>query len=610
MIIAEKVNVNNKLWIKVSFKYNPLYVENMKKIPGALYNQKSRLWAVPFERKDDFERIMGNFLIIWQGEEYNAGGIDENTIPPHPIIPGYKIVYNNNEITNVQGFKTKPWGEFQVKGFNILCERNFLILADDAGLGKSWQVLTAIEARKKLGHLQRGLIVCKASLLYNWRDEVYKHTNLKSVIVTGTPKQRSKLYSDLLFNNEWTVLIISYDTFRQDINILQTFDNSKGFDFCVLDEAHVCKNPQSKIGTYIHLIPFKYKYVLTATPLPNSPLEAYNYLKWGGIVNMNWWAFQNRYAIFGGYNNKEIIGYKNINEIRDLLQKHMLRRTKSDKLKELPPVVFKTIKVPMTKTQAQLYKAVKTEIIEELENTSIKSIPSALTKLLRLQQITDSVRLLGADFNTTEESAKLNALDELLEDLIDEGKNKVIIFSRFKTMVDILQQRYSRYNPAVIHGDINAEGISRKRAEKELQTKYKDFNNMSLQEKEKLLSEYTASERQRQVYKFQNDYNCKLFIGCAPACREGLTLTAASHVIFIDTEWSYDYVMQAYSRAHRIGQQNNVTVYFLVCEGTVDEYILNVVLTKKQINEYILGKSIIDETKALDAKEFIKRMVG
>lgn len=374
------------------------------------------------------------------------------------------------------------------------------------------------------------------------------------------------------------------------------------------DEAHVLKNPLSRIGDCFKYIPYKYRYVLTATPLPNSPLESFNYLKWGGKVNINWWDFKNRYAVWGGRQDKEIIMYQHITELRQCIQNNMLRRLKKDKLKELPDVTFRTIPLDMTPKQQTLYNAVKKEILEDLKDTSLEKVPSALAKLLRLQQVTDSPAIIGAE---AVDSSKLLALDDLLEELIVDGGQKVILFSRFRTMAEILHERYRAFNPAVIHGDVDANGKTENQAVRLLkQTWGEKWNKLSQDEQKKLITETMTSERQNEVYKFQNDSSCKLFIGCSPAVKEGVTLTASSHVVFLDVEWSWDYVNQAYSRAHRIGQKNAVTVYFLVCRNTIDEYTLSVIQKKKLLSGAMLNETNTNVLKSERVRDLISEMIG
>lgn len=613
MIEAEIVlGKDKKRWIKVTVKNNINWLIRRKldTVEWGMYLKNLDVWAIPYDKRKEFEELLGEHLIVWVNDDIrNNGGIDEDLIPNIPVMEGYSVEYDEEgNIVNSTGFKTKPWGEFQVKGFNTLLERDFLILADDAGLGKTYQVATSIEARLKKGELKRGLILCKASLIYNWRDEIHKHTHLKAEIMTGTVVKRLQKYTELrAYRDDWVFLVMSYETFRTDIGNLMQLDNQKQLDFIVCDESHKVKNPQSRLGKAIHVIPsFKYRYVLTATPLPNNPLEAYNYLKLGKKINMNWYQFQNRYAIFGGYNNKEIIGYKNIQELKELIQENMLRRRKKDKLKELPDIIFKTVSLKLTQKQEHAYEAVREEIMQELEYTDISSIPNVLSKLLRLQQVTNSLDLIGAEPNPNN-SSKLLALDDILENLIESAGEKVILFSRFKSMVEIMQKRYAKYQPAVIHGDISSQGKSKKTAIRELVKKGYNLSSLSKEELERLIEKESASERQTEVYRFQEDKNCKLFIGCAPACREGLTLTAATNVIFIDCEWSPSYVEQAYSRAHRIGQKDSVSVHFLVCENTIDEKIQNTLRVKSNIAQEIIDRGTANVERTIDV---VKEMLS
>lgn len=534
--------------INVRFKYHPLYIEAMKKVPTAHYDKRNDIWTFHAYYRKEFEQATKGFLVIWGGKEYEIQGMDEEKIPDYPLVPGYFVSYDENgRVVEWKGFKTAPYGRFQVRGFNALVTHKHLLLADDTGLGKTAMTIYALEALKKAGEISQGLVICKATLIYNWVDEIEKHSDLKAIPIIGTKTQREKIYQHLLSDNSWTVAVISYETYKADLEILKWVARKKSFDFCVLDEAHKTKNPHSQIGMAIHEIPFKYKYALTATPMPNNLLEIYNYAKWFGYNVGNYYQFRNGFALMGGYNNKEIIGYQNVDRLINLLKMIMLRRLKKDKLKELPDISFKVIKVEMGREQQKYYDAVKNELIDVLKDTKV-TVANALAKLTRLQQVTDYPPLIGADAP----SAKLEALDELVETMI-ESKEKVIIFSKFRSIVEMLEQRYEKYNPAVIHGEIDAK------------------------------------ERQNQVKKFQNDKSCWVFIGSSPACREGITLTAATNVIFYDLEWTPADVEQAYSRAYRIGQKNAVNVYFLITKNSIDEHVLEVINIKNHVSQSIMG---------------------
>ncbi|GEM_PF-3216571 len=631
MIKAEKIlGKDNNIWIKVSFKKNPLIFDTIATIRGALYDYKRNIWAVPYYKRQEFEEKLGGFIIDWVDEPtpYN-GGIPETEFSKYPIVPGYSVTYNDkNEIVDFTGFKTAPWADFQVRGFNAIVERDFLILADEMGTGKTFQTVTAIEAKKKLGQLNRCLVLAKASLLYMWRDEIEKFTNCKAVVFAGTPKQRMKISNYLHESDEWTFLIMSYEMYRRSIGTITNIDNDKPIECIVLDEAHKIKNPTSKIGQRIHYLPFKYKYVLTGTPLPNSPIESFNYLKLGNklppksieynpfkknnqvnTIIDEWWAFKHRYCIYGGYRNREIVGYKNINELRTAIQENMLRRTKEDKLSDLPEVTFKNINLEMLPKQKRIYEAVRKEILEELAETDIHKVPSMLAKITRLQQVTDSLQLVGVE-PSKDQSIKLKALDDLIEELVLDADEKVIIFTKFRTMLDIIAEKYKKYNPAIIHGDISSSALPKREALEKCKRKYSNWDSMSKKEQESILLDLTTSPRQQEVYRFQDDEDCRIFIGTTEACKEGLTLTAASNVIFIDYPWNWASYSQAYSRAHRIGQKNAVTVYNLICTNTVDEKIFNTIINKKSMSEIMLDTKVGDnEVKTQKAYEFVRSII-
>lgn len=610
MILAEKVKgKDGKPWIKVTFStYCYDYAKAVSRIPGAIYVKPQKAWGIPYEYREIFDERTRSYLVRWKGEKIpHNGGIDEETIPEQPIVPGYSVEYGEGEeVISATGFKVPPFGKFQVRGFNAIVQRNFLILADAPGLGKTWQTVTAIEAKKKLGQLKRGVVVVKSSLLYNWRDEILKYTYETPVVMTGSKDRRQALYQELAEREDWTFLIISYDTFRNDIKLLQELDDLRPLDFMVLDEAQMIKNPTSKIGTVIHHLPVKYKYILTATPLINSPLEAYSYFKFGGVIDMNWYQFRNKYAIMGGFRNKTPIAPKNVHELQKLLSKHMLRRTKEDKLKTLPKETFKLIGIEMTELQRKYYRNIKNEIIEELGDLDVVNLSTAMVKMLRLQQVTNSLDLLGVP-PSPQNSAKLDALDELLESIIDTAGEKVIVFTKFKQFADILVKRYGKYNPAVITGDVDSAGVSRQTAIRRLKKQY-DLESMEPAFREKLITQEMTSERQKEVYRFQQDDNCKLFIGTSGACREGLTLTAATHVIFTDLEWAFSYIEQAYGRAHRKGQENPVTVVFLYCKDSIDEFVLERVMTKKDVIDTLMGEDIEQENTL--NRDTIKRILA
>lgn len=571
MLIASKVNINNKSWIKVIINPpTPQLTSKMEKV--GKYNPTSKLWAVDYNNKNRFIELMNEHFIIWTtpDEEENYS-IDENKY-------NYPVNYT---------FKTTPF-KYQLLGINCLLSNRALLLADEPGLGKTLQVVCALDILIQRGTLHKALVLCPATLCYNWRDEVLKHSNLRPLIIEGTVEKRCIKYSNL---DDINVVILGYELMLKDIDVIQgIINNGVRLDCMILDEAHKIKNATSKIGEAVHTIKFNYKWAMTATPTPNSMLECYNYLKLFNLITydynrtakQNWDRFKFSHSIMGGYGNKTVLGYKNMVGVRKLFGSRMLRRLKRDKLKDLPDVLFTTVTVNMTPEQQKLYKAIKNNVREDLKDLSdLESVESVLGKITRFQQCSDSPYLVGGK----EVSAKLDSAMELIEQFTLAGE-KVIIFTSFRGMIEMLEKRTESLNPAVIHGDVSNKGMNKNKA-------------LKIAKSESELLMLQASERSKQVKKFQEDPTCRLFIGSTKACREGITLTEASKVIFLDLEMTWDYIEQAYGRAHRIGQKNTVMVYFLISKNTIDERILSMVKSKRLSSEALLNGKTTDLVEIL-----------
>ena len=340
----------------------------------------------------------------------------------------------------------------------------------------------------------------------------------------------------------------------------------------ICDEIHKIKNHKSGIGKSIMKIKAPYRYGLTGTPIINRPEEAYNILKWLGVENRSYWSFCKEYCKLGGYTGWEIIGYPEgaLEKLQNNLQNVMIRRLKEDVL-DLPEKIYRTLWVEMKPEQQRVYDKIESEIRTELLGTdgekSVVNPSIVLTKLLRLKQACGSLELLGGK----PISAKLDAVKELVEEIIEAG-NKAIIFTQFKGMYHALFRELAEYGVVGISGDIKAE------------------------------------DRQEAVKKFQTDPNTKIFVGMAQACREGLTLTSANNVIFMDLEWAPAYVAQATDRAHRIGQNKNVIVTKIMAKNSIDEAILDLLEAKQVVFDGLVEgkKEAMDTLNKVNIKQLLR----
>jgi SNF2 family DNA or RNA helicase len=428
----------------------------------------------------------------------------------------------------------------QIEGFDALVNNQRLLLSWDMGLGKTAAIIAATDYLMQQGEIKNILVITKASLVYTFADEVRRFSDRTCLVINGSFNHRRNLYTFEMHHYDYVV--VGYETFREDWVVYTDFD------CLVLDEAHKIKNPESIIGEVIHEIPAKRVYLLTGTPIINSPLESYNLLKRLGVIDYDYNKFLHHFAVM---QNKKILRYKNMAELRQIIQGVQLRKTK-DEVLDLPPKIQTIIPIPMLPKQRKLYETIKHNLKKELKDfdltvTNINRHP--LTKLLRLKQVTTDPRLLGADAP----SAKIKVLEEQIEDL-----DKAVVFTQFREEVCLLAKDFAAYNPVVITGDTDKK------------------------------------ERNELVKRFQEDPSCRLFIGTLGACREGLTLTAASHCFFLDEEWAEAYNIQAEDRLYRIGQKQTVNIYRYRCVNTIDEYVGQILLRKQNMFNRMINNDVKD----------------
>lgn len=464
-------------------------------------------------------------------------------------------------------YKTTPF-EHQKESFVFGMEHERWLLGDEQGLGKTKQAIDIAVAKKKECGYKHCLIVCGVNgLKWNWLKEIETHSNEKGYIL-GQRITRDKItvggtadkISDLnrLDSIDEYFIVTNIESLRETKiqQILGTLCENKTIGVVVIDEIHKCKNPSSKQGKGILKLNSEYKLAMTGTPLMNTPLDLYIILKWLGYEKHAFYSFKNHYCEMGGYGGYEVIGYKNLDELQKRLDNVMLRRVKSDVF-DLPDKLYVDEYVEMTKEQTSLYTEVLAGIYSEIDRISTAVNP--LAELIRLRQVTGNPAILSS---TVVDSAKLDRLEELVDDAVSNDK-KVVVFSNWTQMTDAIYKRLARYYPSIITGEIKDEG------------------------------------RQQEVDAFQNNPVCKVIIGTVGAMGTGLTLTAGTVEIFVDEPWNNALKEQAVDRCHRIGTTHNVTIYTLLCKDTIDERIHDLVLKKGAIADAMVdgkmaGKELVN----------------
>lgn len=328
--------------------------------------------------------------------------------------------------------------------------------------------------------------------------------------------------------------------------------------------VHNCKNHSSNQGKAIHKIVCKYKMLLTGTPLMNSPMDLFNLLKWINVEKHNYYQFENYYARKGGFGGYQIIGYKHLEELQETLDSCMLRRLKEDVL-DLPPKIYKYEYVDMYPEQTKLYKEVKRGLVEQLDEI-IQLNPNPLAMLTGLRQVTECPQLVNEEVT---KCAKLDRMVELIDEIVAGGE-KVLVFSNWAKVIQEAVKRVNPdYNPSVITGEV------------------------------------TTVDRQKIVDDFQSSDRCKVILGTIGALGTGLTLTKATHVIFISEPWTYAAKEQACDRAYRIGTTESVTITTILTNDSIDLGIHDTVMMKKTISEAIVDKAV----EGMDLKKLFRNLL-
>lgn len=318
--------------------------------------------------------------------------------------------------------------------------------------------------------------------------------------------------------------------------------------------VHNCKDVTSIQGKHLLKLQAETMISMTGTPLMNNPLDLFIHLKWLGYEKHPFYSFKQHYCVFGGFGGYQIVGYKHLDQLKAQFEDIMLRRLKKDVL-DLPDKIYTTEYVEMSSKQTKIYKEVFSDISDNIDKVSNAVNP--LSELIRLRQATGYTGILSS---TIKESAKLDRLEELIEEIASNGE-KAIIFSNWTSMTDPTFERLRKYNPAIITGNT------------------KD------------------NERAAQQDKFMNNDSCKVIIGTTGAMGTGLTLTAANTVIFLDEPWNKALKDQAEDRAHRIGTKSNVNIITLICKDTIDERIHDLVEKKGQLSNLLVDGNLTKQNR-------------
>jgi superfamily II DNA or RNA helicase len=439
--------------------------------------------------------------------------------------------------------KLRPYQKESLGWFAFLRKFGFGgCLADDMGLGKTVQVLALLEQRRKL-RAGPSLVVVPRSLIFNWKNEAARFApKLRVLDYTGSMRgKESGRFED------FDVVLTTYGTLRNDIGDLR----GTRFDYVILDEAQAIKNADSASAKCARLLRGEHRLALSGTPIENHLGELWSLFE---FLNPGMLGAASVFKLTQGSGRNPDEDTRKL--LAQALRPFLLRRTKDQVVRDLPAKVEQTLYCELEGKQRKLYDELRnhyrTTLLKRVASTGIgRAKIQILEALLRLRQAAIHPGLLD-ERRAKDRSAKLDILLERLEEVLDEG-HKTLVFSQFTGMLGLLR------------GHLDAMKIP---------YEYLDGK---------------TRDREARVERFQKDPDCRLFLISLKAGGVGLNLTAAQYVFLLDPWWNPAVEAQAVDRAHRIGQANQVFAYRIIARDTVEEKVLELQNTKRDLADAIVN---------------------
>lgn len=494
--------------------------------------------------------------------------------------------------------------QHQKMGVDFFLNNHVGVLGDEMGLGKTLQAIVAGTCFLQRQQMDEILVVCPRSLKLNWLQEIRKFTSIPASDIVIVEGDRNKRQIQLLTPRKW--LIINYESLRIEIEQMLKIFRHRNF-IMICDESHKIKNIQAKQSQSCLSIGklAQRKYLLSGTFIANKPEDVWNQINFldDGSLLGSYKSFKYRYCVektlkYGRRYVNKIVGYKNLDELKEKINTVMLRRTKEQCL-DLPARVIQKIPVSMTKKQQIFYRKVCKGIIQDLETQQKNlTLTNILTRMLYALEVASNPALLDPVVQATkieekvaqnpanadlrrqlkfwqqidpvcaEESGKLIALDDLLETYCFEQERKVILWSFFVQNIELFAQRYAtKYQPVTYYGKTS------------------------------------SADRDFAVQQFNRNSRCRLFIANPQAAGLGLTLTASSLCIFYDRNFSAVDYQQAIDRIHRIGQTQVCNVFILQAQPSIDQYVDQLLNKKIKLISFLQDQNQEQETVDVAAIE-------
>lgn len=538
----------------LQFKYHPLMIDVVKRIPGRKFDSKLNMWVIPknfyppgkYTQKAYIE-IYANWAVKSGYEKSVQKGAQASRPDVHYTLPPMP------DLLSPHGLKIEPF-PYQKQGIAYALQKKRCFFGDQPGLGKTLQAI----GTSFIAKTWPVLVICPASLKINWQREWKKFTGKDAIILDDRNKNNWHRYyemgcCDIFITNYKSLKKFFVDDFANGVTrSIKLKPVASLFKCVIIDESHRCKSSktqQSKI-CYKLCQGKEYRFLLTGTPSINGPGDLIQQLK-----------IMNRLDDFGGYKSFEANFMQGPRQASNLEMLNwrlwntcFFRREKSKVLDQLPDKMRQVVNVDITNRKE--YQDAEHDLIAYLsayENADDKKLRRAERGKVMVQM--QKLRQIAA-------RGKISAAVEFIQDILDSGE-KLIVFAFLKEVVQEIKKVFP--DSVTIVGD------------------------------------NTSQERQNAVDRFQNDPKCNLIICNYKSAGVGLTLTASSRVAFIEFPWTFADCEQAEDRAHRIGQKDSVNCYYFLGKNTIDESIWDIIQTKKDIANDVTGTDDQVPEKTVDA---------
>lgn len=454
----------------------------------------------------------------------------------------------------------KPF-KHQIDAVNYTIDKKKWLLLDEMGLGKSGSIIYSAEILHKRGLIDHCLIICGVNAVKeNWANEIKKFSN-ESYMILGkkTGKRGGVSYATIaerceILKNEIKefFIITNIETIR-DAKVIAAIQKSKNkFGMIAVDEIHRVSNKKSSQGNNLLKLDSDYKIAATGTLITNSPLSAYLPLVWTENDHSILTTFKPQYFVYGGFNDSQVIGYKNLDTLHEEINACSLRRTLDMVRDDMPEKIVEYEILELSNEHQKFYDDIKAGVKSEADKVELNAA-NLLALTIRLRQAAVCPSILTSN---NIKSTKLERCKEIVEDLVSQGE-KVVILSNFVKPVKDLEVMLANYNPLICLGEMRDDVVA---------------NNNKL---------------------FQEDPNYKVIIGTHARVGTGLTFNAAAYLIMLDIPYTYAAFAQSADRIYRVNNTRAAYIKVLEAKDTIDERIHQIIDTKQELSDYLVdGKEL------------------